>query len=96
MKITYYDQDLFKMESGQIYQKEENNRYTAIALFRNNILCYDKKRKRYFPVWVESCAHGCNKSINFLNDSILEIISEEIKESSTIKVNLFTMTYRYH
>jgi len=95
MNITYYEESLFAPERSS-FEKIENDEYIVVSLFRNNVLAYDIKRKKYFPVWIESYMHGCNKSISFLNDSMLIINSEEIAEQRPIRVNLLRMTYRFH
>jgi hypothetical protein len=89
LRTTYYNQNLFPKDPiGSI----ENSQYKVVALFRNNILGFDKLKKKYFPIWVESCMHGCNKNISFLSPVKLKIVYSEAN-NQTITVDLSNMNY---
>ncbi|MCL9806587.1 hypothetical protein NAT51_13710 [Flavobacterium amniphilum] len=71
---TYYKENLFEF-TGDYSENEaiENNNYIIVSYFRNSIIAYDKNKKLYFPVFVESCATGCNKEIKFVSENTIEI-----------------------
>lgn len=93
LQITYYNNNIFPTEECLISDKIENNKYKIVSLFRHNILGFDKIKKKYFPIWVESCSHGCNKSISFNSDKVLKIVYSEA-DNQTIVVDLIKMTYK--
>lgn len=92
LKVTFYDKNIFPSKE-YINSSIENSKFIVIALFRNNILGYDKLKKKYFPIWVESCSHGCNKKIAFINDTTLSIKYTE-SDNETVIVDLSKMTYK--
>lgn len=93
MIITYYDESIFPVNESEISNTIENDDFKVVALFRNDVLAYDKNKKKYFPVWVEECTHGCDKNISFNDKQELEIAYTET-EADKIIVDLSTMTYK--
>ena len=93
LKITYYDKSIFPNEPGYIFDSIENDKFKFVSVFRNNILGYNKTKKKYFPVLVESCSHGCHKEIAFLNEDTLRISYIEANNQNVI-VNLNKMTFK--
>lgn len=93
LSTTYYDKNIFPTDDSCISDKIENKKYKIVSLFRNNILGYDKAKKKYFPIWIESCSNGCGKGISFISDNFLKIVYNEADEE-TITVNLTNMTYK--
>lgn len=93
LRTTYYDKNIFPTKRGQIFGNIENSKYKVVALFRNNIVGYDKTKKKYFPIWIESCSHGCNKEISFANETTLKIVYSESRDE-IITVDLAKMTYK--
>jgi hypothetical protein len=89
LRTTYYDKNLFPKDPIEVI---ENSQYKVVALFRNNILGFDKLKKKYFPIWIESCMHGCNKSISFLPPAKIKIVYSEAN-NQTIIVDLSNMNY---
>ncbi|WP_326983363.1 hypothetical protein VUJ46_02100 [Chryseobacterium sp. MYb264] len=73
---TYYKEDLFSI-LGTPENSIENDRYIIGTYFRGDLLAYDKKKKLYFPVIVESCAHFCNKNIELVTEHTLKITYED-------------------
>jgi hypothetical protein len=74
VRSTYYSEDLFKFNGN--YDKDqviENANFKIVTYFRNNIIGYDKNKKLYFPITVESCATGCEKDIKFVSENKIEI-----------------------
>jgi hypothetical protein len=92
LRTTYYEKNIFPSDQGFINGRVENNKYIVVSLFRNNILGYDRVKKKYFPIWVESCTHGCNKTISFVKETILQITYSEA-DNQKIFVDLSKMTY---
>ena len=84
INTTYYTTNLFDLH-GEIENKIENENFIFGSPFRGNLIGFDKKKKLYFPVIIESCADSCNKEIEFVtNDSIK--ISYEFSENYTIAI----------
>lgn len=73
---TYYKENLFKL-NGDSLQRIENENYIVATPFRGNLLGYDKKKKRYFPIIIESCTLSCNKTIEFTTPQKLKITYED-------------------
>ena len=71
---TYYKENIIDF-TGDISKADviiENDHFMVVAFFRNNIIAYDKRKKRYFPIFIESCITGCNKEVKFMaKDKIL-------------------------
>ena len=93
LRVTYYDKSIFPTEQGYISGSVESTKFKIVSLFRNNILGYDKTKKKYFPIWVESCSHGCNKTVAFIDDTTLRITYSEANDEMII-VDLTNMTYK--
>lgn len=76
VKSTYYKENLFEINGGS-EQSIENDLYILISYFRGNLVAYDKVKKRYFPVVIESCSYFCNKSIEFSGAETVRITYED-------------------
>lgn len=75
-KSTYYKEKLFELDGSNADEIVENKNYIIATFFRGNLLGYDKNKKLYFPILVESCSHFCNKNLSFKDEYILEITYE--------------------
>lgn len=75
---TYYKENLFDI-SGGTETVLENQNYYLTSYFRGDVIGFDKQKKLYFPIIVESCAHFCNKEIEFINDHSIKITYEDDK-----------------
>lgn len=75
---TYYKENLFDI-SGGTETVLENKNYYLTSFFRSDLIGFDKQKKLYFPIIVESCAHFCNKEIEFVNDHTIKITYEDDK-----------------
>lgn len=93
LNTTYYKKDIFLLNQSSVTASVENDHYKVTSFFRGNILGYDKSKENYFPIWVESCLHGCNKDISFLKDTILKINYIE-SNNEAILIDLLNMTYQ--
>jgi hypothetical protein len=79
IKVKYYSKNVYPIpwKDDSFYLKKiENGKYIIITLLRNNVIGYDKVKKKYFPIWVESCGRGCNKDIAFVGKDKLQITWE--------------------
>jgi hypothetical protein len=89
VKSTYYPENLFQFNGN--YDNDqviENTDFKIVTYFRHNIIGYDKNKKLYFPIAVESCATGCDKKIEFVSTHEIEISYEmNIQEADTIDLN---------
>jgi hypothetical protein len=79
MKIhwQYYDRNPMGDYGASVFGTEENAAFRVLSYFRSSLIGYDKARKQYFPVWVDSCAHGCNKEIRSLKGGVLAFVFGE-------------------
>lgn len=73
---TYYAENLFELTSAS-EEFVENKNYKVQSVFRGNLLGFDKKKRKYFPIIVESCSHFCNKNIEFVDAQKLKITYED-------------------
>ncbi|WP_262148365.1 hypothetical protein [Chryseobacterium foetidum] len=87
---TYYDEDLFKLNSAS-EETIENKNYTIQSFFRGNLLGFDKNKKKYFPIIVESCSHFCNKSVEFIDGQTLKITYED---DQSFEINLSKIVFK--
>lgn len=87
---TYYKEDIFKY-TGDYEEIIENDTYKIVSYFRGNLLGYDKTKKLYFPIYIESCITGCNKKISFLSEHTIEVEFSEASADdnavSTVELN---------
>jgi hypothetical protein len=92
---TYYEDNLFKF-TGDYSENEfiENNKYIIVSYFRSNIIAYDKNKKLYFPVFVESCVTGCNKKIKFVSENTIEVLYTEYSGHKGETLNLDEIKFR--
>ena len=93
LNTTYYKQNLFDINNGSLNSEIENNQYLIRSFFRGNVIGFDKRREKYFPIWIEGCSHGCNKDLSFLDEVTLQIEYSEA-DNQKIIINLETMTYQ--
>ena len=77
LQSTYYKDKLFNLDGSDIDTIIENENYIVGTYFRGNLLGYDKNKKLYFPIIVESCAHSCKKEIIFLDEKTVQIAYED-------------------
>lgn len=91
LKTTYYDKSIFPSDIEPT-NNIENNRYKIISFFRGNILGYDKIKKKYFPIWLDECSHGCDKSISFIDNSTLQITYIESNDE-IVTIDLEKLNY---
>lgn len=73
---TYYKENLFEISGGSETEIENEN-YLIKSYFRSDVIGFDKRKKMYFPIIVESCAHFCNKNIEFTNQNTIKITYED-------------------
>ena len=74
---TCYQENLFEINGGS-ESTIENGRFLLMSYFRGDLIAYDKLKKLYFPVIVESCTHFCNKEIEFVDDYTIKITYEDL------------------
>jgi hypothetical protein len=93
IRTTYYKTNLFLLDCNETDNIVENNDFIFSSCFRSNLIGYDKKKKMYFPVIVERCANGCNKTFEFIENDSLKI-TYEFDESFTIALKNFKFDSR--
>ncbi|KQS93035.1 hypothetical protein [Chryseobacterium sp. Leaf394] len=87
---TYYDENLFKLTSAS-EEFVENENYKVQSVFRGNLVGFDKKKRKYFPIIVESCSHFCNKNIEFVDAQKLKITYED---DQSFEINLNKIVFK--
>ncbi|WP_136669267.1 hypothetical protein [Flavobacterium sp. H122] len=92
---TYYKEDIFKF-TGDYEEIIENDTYKIVSYFRGNLLGYDKTKKLYFPIYIESCITGCNKKISFLSEHTIEVEFSEASADDNAKsvINLTDIIFK--
>lgn|GEM_PF-3067823 len=90
LKNTYYTDNIFA-PFGCNYDSIENSKFKIISIFKGSILGFDKHKRKYFPIYIDGCMHGCEKSIEFIGETLLRI---KDWQGVSILVNLLTMTCR--
>lgn len=76
---TYYKDNIIDF-TGDISDSDvliENSNYKIVSFWRYSIIAYDKTKRLYFPVFIESCITGCNKSIEFVAPHKIKITHNE-------------------
>ncbi|MEO8515345.1 MAG: hypothetical protein ABI426_01305 [Flavobacterium sp.] len=92
---TYYKDNIIRF-TGEYSEDEviENSDYKIVTFFRGNILGYDKKKQLYFPIFIESCVIGCNKTIEFLSKNTIEIVNSEDSGEKAKTINLEEIKFK--
>lgn len=84
---TYYKENIFEFTGDYGTDFIENSRFKIVNYFRGNLLGYDKVKKLYFPVLVESCNYDCGKEIHFSEGNIINI-QYEWTDDVSYQINL--------
>jgi hypothetical protein len=93
IRWQYYDQD--PMAGHSTADDKEDRDFKVMSYFRSSLIGFDKARKRYFPIWVESCNHGCNKEIRDLKQGVVSFVySEWDTQEKVVYVDLKAGTVR--
>jgi hypothetical protein len=78
LRWRYYDQNpMGDQRAASVAGTKESPEFKVLSYFRSSLIGYDKARRQYFPIWVESCAHGCNKEIRSLDGALLAFVFNE-------------------
>lgn len=85
---TYYKESLFDLDENSDDARIENDRYIVITFTNSNILAYDKIKKKYFPVYIESCVAFCNKKISFINEHTIRVEYEDTPQDTGSEIHL--------
>lgn len=76
---TYYKENINEF-IGEISDSDvviENSNYKIVSFMRSSVIAYDKIKKLYFPVFIESCITGCNKEVKFIAKDKIRITHNE-------------------
>lgn len=76
---TYYKENIIEF-TGEISDYDvviENSNYKIVSFMRSNVIAYDKIKKLYFPIFIESCITGCNKGVKFIAKDKIRITHNE-------------------
>ena len=88
VNVTYYDEDITK---GFDVDTVENKDFKIFVLWRFGVVCFDKSKKKYFPIYIDICNHGCDLQVSFDKGNILNVNYEYGGDS--MKFNLDKLTY---
>ena len=93
---TYYKDDIFKITAthASVRDSIENEYFKILSYFRGNILGFDKQKRLYFPVYIESCITGCDKKIKFISPQTIEILYDEYSGNEVYTVELNKIRFR--
>ncbi len=80
---TYYQTNLFGLNQGSVTDSIDNERYTIVSYFRSNLVGYDKQKRLYFPIVIESCNYSCGKAVTFVSGDRIRISYEDEDEEAT-------------
>lgn len=72
LNVTYYDEDLTKIVGSSV-DTVENKDYKVFVLFRFGVVGYDKAKRKYFPIYIDKCNHGCDLHASFDTGNILNV-----------------------
>ncbi len=93
LKLHPYKEDLFAIQVGSESSKVSNDAYEAISYFRGDVILKNKATNEFYALWVDSCNHGCDKSLSWDNEHTLVITYEEMEgKSATINLKDFSYT----
>lgn len=76
---TYYKENIIDF-TGEVSDYDvviENSNYKIVSFMRSNVIAYDKIKKLYFPVFIESCSTGCDKEIKLIAKDKIRITHNE-------------------
>lgn len=90
-----YDTDPMAAFGAEPFGAEENAQYEVVSYFRGSLIGFDKKAKKYFPVWADTCAHGCHKTLVSLDQNALVFSFEEWTPPVLVTVDLAGKTVQF-
>jgi hypothetical protein len=80
IRWEYYDANPMGDQPSSVFGSGDSAEFKVLSYFRSSLIGYDKARKQYFPIWVDSCAHGCTKEIRSLKGGVLAFVFNEWEE----------------
>lgn len=72
IKFTYYDEKEFSEDLSNM-DTIESKSYEIYSNFRGNVIGYDKNLRKYFPILISGCNHGCDKKVSFYKENMIKI-----------------------
>ena len=91
---TYYKEPLFDLDGDSDDKRIENNQYVVMSFTNSNILAYDKIKKKYFPVYIESCVAFCDKKISFINGHTIKVEYEDTCQDTRSEIHLDKIIFK--
>ena len=79
IQFPYYYENLFdSLGHGIKIKKVENNKYIIISYFKDNVIGYDKIKKKYFALWIPDLIYNWIENLELDDEHILimELTSE--------------------
>jgi hypothetical protein len=89
LNVTYYDDDLPRIVGSSV-DTVENKDYKIFSLFRFGVVGFDKKKKRFFPIYIDKCNNGCDLTASLGVGNILDIVYDL---GDRLKFDLDKFTY---
>lgn len=89
LTLTFYDEDLTKIV-GNSADTVENKHFKIFVLWRYGVVGFDKAKKKYFPIYIDKCNHGCELHASFDTGNVLNVNYEY---GDSMKFDLDKLTY---
>ena len=88
--FTYYPNNLLDPEDSEVI---ENPYYKAYYYWRYGVIGYNKTKQKYFPIYINGCAHGCESTITWAKDHIIKISPRDSNGRNFIAIDLKNCLY---
>jgi hypothetical protein len=89
LTLTFYNEDLTKIV-GNSADTVVNKDFKIFVLWRYGVVGFDKAKKKYFPIYIDKCNHGCELHASFDTGNILNVNYEY---GDNMKFDLDKFTY---
>ena len=94
IETEFYNENIFPRIVDVNSNELIHNSFYAIHWFRNSdILVFDKRIEKYFPIWVDDCVRHCSEQLYFISDHVIEVINEfgEIVHTINLETKILTI-----
>jgi hypothetical protein len=92
INTKYYDENIFPRKIDVYSSELIQNKFYSISWMKNtDILVYDKRTNKFFPILVDDCIRHCSEQLYFINDHEIEVVYET---GIVININVETKTVK--
>lgn len=85
LRFTYYDNNLYKKDDSTT-DRIENKEYVIASYFRSDVIGYDKTKNKFFPIIIDRCSHGCEKTLSWINEHTVKITYDINGETMVVEL----------